>query len=406
MLSQHSKSSSATQRKPSSGGGDSDSEPQIVRLDSSLSSSRTIGIIKLLWIARCGSHDVIAQMGAEAKEHSVLDLESGVTLASASHTSCACLPPLALLRRKKLLVLVLLLPAIYFMLIYNDQVSSPLDSHPAQHVLDALHQASPAINQLAGKLPGIAHHYDDAHMDEDRHLHNALLDKMHVQGTVELSELKDKLDHGSIPAASSSNNSDASLLQLSEMSKFTPQDESVMLLLLALKTKDYAVQDDWKAVFLERTPLQDGLFSTLNSGPTNKFTQLLATVGLPKPEETHSLPKFSILNDALQLYSLSRKGWVDRVRPSLGLTVFSKSYCPYSKKTKALLDSLNATYTVYEVDTRPDAKYLQPLLAKLTHHHTFPTILVRDRLLGGNDDLHDLHTIQALKSILASVGAL
>ena len=94
------------------------------------------------------------------------------------------------------------------------------------------------------------------------------------------------------------------------------------------------------------------------------------------------------------------------MRQSLGLTVFSKSYCPYSKKAKALLNSLNATYTVYEVDTRPDARNLQSLLVRLTHHKTFPTILAKDRLLGGNDDLQDLNSIHALPSILESVGAL
>ncbi len=60
------------------------------------------------------------------------------------------------------------------------------------------------------------------------------------------------------------------------------------------------------------------------------------------------------------------------MREPLGLTVFSKSYCPYSKRTKALLTSLNATFTVYEVDLRPDAHNLQPLLAQLTRHKTFP----------------------------------
>ncbi|GAC93603.1 potential glutaredoxin [Pseudozyma hubeiensis SY62] len=342
---------------------------------------------------------------AESKERLVHDLESGLA-APATRTPSLCLPPLALLRRKKLLVLLLVVPTIYLMLIYNGDVGSPLESDPAKHMLGALHQASPAINDLAGKLVGSGHALNDAHLDSDGHLHNALLDNMHIEGTAELTQLKDKLESGT-----TTSNAQLSSLQVSEMTKYSVKDESVMLLLLALKSKAYAVQDDWQDVYFDRTPLQAGLFATLNSGPTNKFTQLLAQVGLPKLNETTadtspSSAKFSILNDAHQLYSLSRQDWVDRVRPSLGLTVFSKSYCPFSKKAKALLTSLNATYTAYEVDLRPDAHHLQPLLAKLTGHRTFPTILVKDRLLGGNDDLQDLHSIHALKSILESVHAL
>ncbi|KAJ9475979.1 Monothiol glutaredoxin-7 [Pseudozyma hubeiensis] len=344
-------------------------------------------------------------MSAESKERLLHDLESGVA-APSTRTPSLCLPPLALLRRKKLLVLLLVVPAIYFMLIYNGDVGSPLDSSPGKHMLDALHQASPAINDLTGKLVSAGHPADDAHLDSDGHLHNALLDNMHIEGTAELTQLKDKLGAGT-----TTSNAQLSSLQVNEMTKFSVKDESVMLLLLALKSKGYAVEDDWQGVYFDRTPLQGGLFATLNSGPTNKFTQLLAQIGLPTVNESTadtspSSPTFSILNDAHQLYMLSRQDWVDRVRPSLGLTVFSKSYCPFSKKAKALLNSLNATYTAYEVDLRSDAHHLQPLLAKLTGHRTFPTILARDRLLGGNDDLQDLHSIHALKSILESVDAL
>ena len=349
-------------------------------------------------------------MGAESKEHLLHDLESGVpTPSRGSSSSCTpsfCLPPLALLRRKKVLVLLFCIPALYLMLIYNGQATSPFDSQAGTRMLDALHHASPAINDLAGKLPGLgtSHHYDDAHLDHDGHLHNALLDKPHVEGTPELTELKNKLEH---TASGSKSNQVDLALQLNEMTKFSSKDESVLLLLLALQTKTYTVEDDWQGVYFDRTPLEGGIFASLNAGPTNKFTQLLAQVGLPKPASTsNTTSKFSILDDAHQLYSLSREDWVTKVRAALGVTVFSKSYCPYSKKAKALLHSLNATYTVYEVDTRPDAHNLQSLLAALTGHKTFPTVLVRDRLLGGNDDLHELDSIHALKSILESVGAL
>ncbi|KAJ1027677.1 hypothetical protein NDA16_002016 [Ustilago loliicola] len=348
-------------------------------------------------------------MGAESKEHLLHDLEAGVATPFRSSSSCTpsfCLPPLALLRRKKLVVFLLLVPTLYFMLIYNGTTTSPFDTQAGTRVLDALHHASPAINDLAGKIPGIGHHYDDAHLDKEGHLHNALLDNLHVEGTPELTALKDKIEHDGKAASSPTSNIDLAL-QLNEMTKFDAKDESVLLLLRALQQPKYTVEDDWQGIFIDRTPLDGGIFTSLNSGPTNKFTQLLAKAGLPKSTKNETTPtKFSILDDAHQLYSLSRQDWVTTIRSSLGLTVFSKSYCPYSKKAKVLLNSLNATYTVYEVDTRPDTHNLQAALAKLTGHHTFPTILVRDRLLGGNDDLQDYNRIHALKSVLKSVGAL
>lgn len=242
-----------------------------------------------------------------------------------------------------------------------------------------------------------------------------MLDNLHVEGTPELTALKNKLEHDAAAAGQALSKSNIDLaLQMNEMTKFDAKDESVMLLLLALQDKKYVVEDDWKDVYVNRAPLGGGMFASLNSGPSNKFTQLLAHVGLPKPPTSandtvvvdESTKKFSILDDAHQVYILSRADWVKEVRPSLGLTVFSKSYCPFSKRAKTLLNSLNATYTTYEVDLRPDAHNLQALLGELTGHKTFPTILVRDRLLGGNDDLQDLNKIHALNSILESVGAL
>ncbi|KAJ1596205.1 hypothetical protein NDA14_000716 [Ustilago hordei] len=83
----------------------------------------------------------------------------------------------------------------------------------------------------------------------------------------------------------------------------------------------------------------------------------------------------------------------------------SLHHCPYSQKAKALLDSLQAVDTVYQVDLRADGHNLQTALARLTGHATFPTILARDKVLGGNDDLHRYHRTGALEGVLHSVRA-
>lgn len=337
------------------------------------------------------------KMGAESKEallpqHTQHDLESGT---SSPPGRSFCLPPLALLRRKKFLVFLLLIPAVYYFTFSSSYTSA---SDAGTRMLEALHHPSASINDLAGKLPSL-HHYDDAKVDSEGHLHNALLDELHVEGTKELSALKDRLD-----ATGAAKDSGMGGLSVEQMHAFTPKAESLLLLLLALQKEDYKVGQDWKGVYLDRTPLETGVFGKLGSAPSNRFTQLLSTLPLPSHNSTGE-EGFSILNDPLQLYSLNRSQWVQKAREGVGLTVFSKSYCPYSKRAKSLLKGMGAKMTVYEVDLRPDARELQALLGELTGHRTFPTILVRDKLVGGSDDLQDMEKIGALRSMLESVGA-
>ncbi len=200
-----------------------------------------------------------------------------------------------------------------------------------------------AINDLAGKIPGIAHHYDDAHLDKEGHLHNALLDNLHVEGTPELTALKNKLEHDAAAAGQALSKSNIDLaLQMNEMTKFDAKDESVMLLLLALQDKKYVVEDDWKDVYVNRAPLGGGMFAALNSGPSNKFTQLLAHVGLPKPPTSandtvvvdESTKKFSILDDAHQVYILSRADWVKKVRHRLVSLYSARAIVPSRSELK------------------------------------------------------------------------
>ncbi|KAJ1036306.1 hypothetical protein NDA13_000186 [Ustilago tritici] len=279
-------------------------------------------------------------MAAESKDQSLHGLETGLG-ASSSATSWTCLPPLAILQRRRrrglvllLLLLLLLLPSLYLVLLYTP----PLDQ------LDVEGRSGPAVAN----------------------------ERMGSKGKASPSRSHLELD-------------------LEEGTRFSAEEESILLLLHLLgQQANYTLPDDWQDIFLDRTPLDTGILALLKGGPRNRFTQLLTQVALAPRAQKSRLPAgHSILDDAYQVYSLSRGDWVHRMRSSLGLTVFSKSYCPYSQKAKSLLDSLGAVYTVYEVDLRPDGHNLQTALARLTGHATFPTILARDKVLGGNDDLQD-----------------
>lgn len=72
------------------------------------------------------------------------------------------------------------------------------------------------------------------------------------------------------------------------------------------------------------------------------------------------------------------------------VVIFSKSYCPYSARAKAILVG---KYTivpppfVVELDQHPKGRELQSLLAENTGRRTVPNILVGGQSIGGGDDV-------------------
>ena len=70
------------------------------------------------------------------------------------------------------------------------------------------------------------------------------------------------------------------------------------------------------------------------------------------------------------------------------VTIYTKDYCPYCHKAKALLDKLNVEYT--DFDVTHDADKLAEASAK-SGIHTVPQIFSNDEFIGGCDDIHRLH---------------
>ncbi|KAI8616729.1 glutaredoxin [Chytriomyces sp. MP71] len=82
------------------------------------------------------------------------------------------------------------------------------------------------------------------------------------------------------------------------------------------------------------------------------------------------------------------------------VVVFSKTYCPYCTKAKKLLDSLGATYTAVELDTREDGAEIQDYLVGKTGQRTVPNVFIGGKQIGGCDDLHAKHAKGELKPLL------
>ncbi|SPN98712.1 probable glutaredoxin [Cephalotrichum gorgonifer] len=88
------------------------------------------------------------------------------------------------------------------------------------------------------------------------------------------------------------------------------------------------------------------------------------------------------------------------------VVVFSKSYCPYCKATKSTLSSLDAEFTVYELDQLPDGAETQDALQVISGQRTVPNIFINQKHIGGNSDLQSLSQSGELKKLLREANAL
>ncbi|KAH8130972.1 hypothetical protein ACSS6W_006641 [Trichoderma asperelloides] len=70
--------------------------------------------------------------------------------------------------------------------------------------------------------------------------------------------------------------------------------------------------------------------------------------------------------------------------------IFSKSYCPYSKRAKGILlekYAITPEPYVVEIDEHPLGPHLQDYLQKKTGRRTVPNILINGVSIGGSDDI-------------------
>ncbi|KAG9242344.1 putative glutaredoxin [Calycina marina] len=86
------------------------------------------------------------------------------------------------------------------------------------------------------------------------------------------------------------------------------------------------------------------------------------------------------------------------------VAVFSKSYCPYCKDTKSLLNDLGAKYYIIELDQVDDGSDIQRALVEINGQSSVPNIYIKKEHIGGNSDLQAKKG--QLKALLTDAGAL
>ncbi|KJZ76534.1 hypothetical protein HIM_03870 [Hirsutella minnesotensis 3608] len=88
--------------------------------------------------------------------------------------------------------------------------------------------------------------------------------------------------------------------------------------------------------------------------------------------------------------------------------IFSKTFCPYSRRAKELLlekYNISPAPHVVELDEHPLGRQLQAELGEKTHRRTVPNIMVNGVSLGGSDEIAELDRDGALVAKILDLGS-
>ncbi|EMR71607.1 putative glutaredoxin-c4 precursor protein [Eutypa lata UCREL1] len=87
--------------------------------------------------------------------------------------------------------------------------------------------------------------------------------------------------------------------------------------------------------------------------------------------------------------------------------IFSKSFCPYSKRAKGVLlekYSIDPPPYVVELDEHPLGAKIQARLGELTGRKTVPNIMINKKSIGGGDEIAELDARKTLIDKFKSMG--
>ncbi|MFZ5746718.1 MAG: glutaredoxin 3 [Pseudomonadota bacterium] len=82
------------------------------------------------------------------------------------------------------------------------------------------------------------------------------------------------------------------------------------------------------------------------------------------------------------------------------IEIYTKAFCPYCSRAKALLDSKDAVFE--EIDITMDSKKRQEMIQRADGRTTVPQVFIDGRHIGGSDDLAALDRQGGLDPLLAT----
>lgn len=81
----------------------------------------------------------------------------------------------------------------------------------------------------------------------------------------------------------------------------------------------------------------------------------------------------------------------------MNVTIYTRKFCFYCVRAKALLDELGVKYSEIKVDDDPKAL---AEMRRASARNTVPQIWIGERHIGGCDDLYALHRQGGLEPLL------
>ncbi|KYK55462.1 hypothetical protein DCS_07425 [Drechmeria coniospora] len=90
------------------------------------------------------------------------------------------------------------------------------------------------------------------------------------------------------------------------------------------------------------------------------------------------------------------------------VVIFSKSYCPFSKRAKGVLlekYTINPPPHVVELDEHPLGRAIQNQLFEMTGRRTVPNVMINGVSIGGGDDIVQLDDADTLAAKIRELGS-
>jgi len=84
--------------------------------------------------------------------------------------------------------------------------------------------------------------------------------------------------------------------------------------------------------------------------------------------------------------------------------VYSKSWCPYCARVKALFQKLEVDAKIIELDEVVEGDDVQAALYDISGVRTVPQVFIGGKFVGGSDDTLALHSSGKLKTMLDHIG--
>ncbi|GHJ89962.1 hypothetical protein NliqN6_6364 [Naganishia liquefaciens] len=99
-------------------------------------------------------------------------------------------------------------------------------------------------------------------------------------------------------------------------------------------------------------------------------------------------------------------GWQDAAEEESHIAIFSKSYCPFSKRAKDIFTKYQLANpdlvrpVVFELDQRSDGPVIQSIVKRLTGRRTVPNVIVDHTSIGGADEVGLMDSEGSLRTLL------